>query len=275
MLQILKMTWGLIALGLFAVLFAFAFNVYLGFIALPVVLAAGGYLVWIDMGVYLILLGKFDYAINYVTQRINTKGGNVRLYNMRGIAYYSNGDMYAALKDYQKALELDPKCVDAHNNLGTAYHKIGNYDAALTSYDTAIFLHPPNYNTYTNRSITLFKQQRYEEALDDCNQAIRIMPRYAFPYYLRGNTFFIQGDYPLALKNYQFALSLNGGLLRAKAGVAITMHAMGDLPKALNTWKAVIRKDAHYGDPVWLRKDLEWAEPLLREAQWLRAEVDR
>jgi tetratricopeptide (TPR) repeat protein len=47
-----------------------------------------------------------------------------------------------ALKDFQKAVKLDPKNHRAFNGLGYAYRKTGDYNKALDSYSTALQLSP-------------------------------------------------------------------------------------------------------------------------------------
>jgi tetratricopeptide (TPR) repeat protein len=47
-----------------------------------------------------------------------------------------------ALKDFQKAVQLDPKNHRAFNGLGYAYRKTGDYNKALDSYSTALQISP-------------------------------------------------------------------------------------------------------------------------------------
>jgi tetratricopeptide (TPR) repeat protein len=47
-----------------------------------------------------------------------------------------------ALKDFQKAVKLDPKNHRAFNGLGYAYRKTGDYTKALESYSTALQISP-------------------------------------------------------------------------------------------------------------------------------------
>src|SRR6266550_34046 len=47
-----------------------------------------------------------------------------------------------ALKDFQKAVQLDPKNHRAFNGLGYAYRKTGDYNKALENYGTALQISP-------------------------------------------------------------------------------------------------------------------------------------
>jgi tetratricopeptide (TPR) repeat protein len=47
-----------------------------------------------------------------------------------------------ALKDFQRAAQMNPELAQAHNGIGFAYRKLGDYDKALESYDRALQLAP-------------------------------------------------------------------------------------------------------------------------------------
>ena len=48
----------------------------------------------------------------------------------------------SAIRDYTKAIELDPKFVDAYNNRGLSYDNKKEYDSAIRDYTKAIELDP-------------------------------------------------------------------------------------------------------------------------------------
>ncbi len=54
----------------------------------------------------------------------------------------SRDEYEKALKDFQKAVELNPRMPQAYNGLGYAYRKLGDYARALENYDRALRLNP-------------------------------------------------------------------------------------------------------------------------------------
>ncbi len=54
----------------------------------------------------------------------------------------ANDEYGKSLKDFQKAVQLDPKNHRAFNGLGYAYRKMGDYNKALDNYSTALQLSP-------------------------------------------------------------------------------------------------------------------------------------
>lgn len=62
--------------------------------------------------------------------------------NISGDAFYQNGDMKGAIREYKQALLLDPENVNVYNSLGVCYGVMEAYDKALEEFQTAISLDP-------------------------------------------------------------------------------------------------------------------------------------
>jgi tetratricopeptide (TPR) repeat protein len=74
-------------------------------------------------------------------------------YFTRGLAHAERGDLEAAIADFSKAIDLDPKAAAAYNNRGTAYADKGNFSAALADFFRAIELNPKNAAAYYLRGL--------------------------------------------------------------------------------------------------------------------------
>ena len=74
-------------------------------------------------------------------------------------------DEYAkALKDFQKAVTLDPKNYRAFNGLGYAYRKSGDYAKALESYSAALKISPNFADAIEYRGEAYLELNRLDEA---------------------------------------------------------------------------------------------------------------
>jgi len=51
-------------------------------------------------------------------------------YNNRGHAYAQQGNLYQAIYDYSKAIEINPSYIKAYNNRGLAYYRLEKYSRA-------------------------------------------------------------------------------------------------------------------------------------------------
>ncbi len=82
--------------------------------------------------------------------------------------YIQSGDLDAAQRHLQQALEANPRSAAAHNMMGVLLQTEGsavNLRRAEESYRKAIDLEPNFAQAYNNYGVFLFKQQRYAEAL--------------------------------------------------------------------------------------------------------------
>ena len=107
-----------------------------------------------------------DYKLNCYTKCISLdpEYGGAATYNNRGTAYSDLGRHQDAIRDYNRALSIDPENANAYYNRGIAYDDLGRYQDAIRSYNTALSIDPDYANAYINRGIA--KEQL---GIDDCS----------------------------------------------------------------------------------------------------------
>lgn len=92
-------------------------------------------------------------------------------YNGRGNVFRAMGDFERAFADYAHAAELDPAKADAHLNLGDLHAFAGRYEEAIAAYGRAIATNTDDVNdataAYARRAGVLAHLGRTEEALAD------------------------------------------------------------------------------------------------------------
>ena len=65
-----------------------------------------------------------------------------RPHNNLGIAYYGQGRVDEAIREYQSATWLKPNDADMHNNLAKVYERQGLLDDAMREYQSVLRLDP-------------------------------------------------------------------------------------------------------------------------------------
>jgi len=90
-----------------------------------------------------------------------------QIWTQKGIMNHSLGKYEIALTDFNRALEMDPDYVLAHNGRGMAYLEMERYDEAIADFDTAIALDPSFSLAYFNRGEALFRSGDLDAALKD------------------------------------------------------------------------------------------------------------
>jgi predicted O-linked N-acetylglucosamine transferase (SPINDLY family) len=86
-----------------------------------------------------------------------------------------------------RAIELNPRAVDAQFLRGTALQKLHRHGEAVACFDRALALNPGLAEVRLNRAASLYRLRRYEEAGDDYGRLLENAPDYPFA---RGNRLF-------------------------------------------------------------------------------------
>jgi tetratricopeptide (TPR) repeat protein len=75
-------------------------------------------------------LGEFDRAIKQYNRAIEINPDYAKAYNNRGLVYFVKGEFERAILDYSKAIKIDPDLAKPYDNRGTAYMIIGETEKA-------------------------------------------------------------------------------------------------------------------------------------------------
>lgn len=106
-------------------------------------------------------------------------GQTVRSHVKSGNEAYEKTKFADAEAEYKKALELDPKSLEAQFNLGNAYYKQQRFDEAQRSYGTTIAAsQSPGGRSmaYYNLGNALFRSNKLHESIEAYKQALRLNP---------------------------------------------------------------------------------------------------
>lgn len=89
------------------------------------------------------------------------------------IAYLQNGEYDLAINRLEKALEIDPRHVQAHAVLGLVFQRQQEWTAAEAQFRKALSIDPANTRARTFHGAFLYQQGRLEEALREFEFAAR------------------------------------------------------------------------------------------------------
>ena len=119
---------------------------------------------------------KWNYVIKaidraYSEQFYNIDNTSTPLLWYRGVAYFRLKNYKLALKDFEKAHEVNPNNIHVLNNLGTSYQLLENSASAKLYYSKAINVNPSFKEARVNLSAILFNEKKYFEALSTILQS--------------------------------------------------------------------------------------------------------
>lgn len=241
-----------------------------------VVMATG--VAWNRLATFKSELAAWDDAVTYNEDQ-RTRLGKDRLYIGRGGAYVKSGNAELGLRDFKKALEINPMKSDYWVNRGSAYFILQAYPSALEDYSKAIEIDKGNLKAYFNRAATynqigrddlamadldylvgeggerawadvyvlrssLYgKRGQVEEALRDLGNVIAKESRNPVGYVGRGNLYLQLGRFIDALQDFDIARSLDQKSVDAVFGRGFANFRLGRNADALSDMNHVIALD--------------------------------
>jgi len=201
--------------------------------------------------------GEYGQAIADCTKAIEINPRYVEAYCLRGAIYcVTKGQYDRAILDYTKAIEIAPRSSMAYSNRGIAYKAKGQLDRAISDYNKAIEINPRFTEAYINRGIIYLSKGRYNQAITDCTKAIKIGPEYALAYLNRGIAYAHKGEYDRAISDLTKAIKVNPRYAKVFYSRGIIYYIKGEYDKA---WE-----DVHKAQSLGLQANPKFLK-LLRE----------
>ena len=152
-------------------------------------------------------------------------------YNKKGIKAWKNGDQYAAISYYTKAIKKDPKEPVFYNNRGISKSYISDFKGAINDFNKAIELDNNYMEAFTNRCSAKVEDGDFYGAVSDCNKAIKIEPSDR-AFYSRGNAKRLIEDYKGSIIDYDEAIKINPKYAEAYVNRSVVKELSGDIKGA-------------------------------------------
>ena len=125
-----------------------------------------------------------------------------------GMVYNSTGRYESAVRELQRAVQLDPTSDDAFTGLAHAYERLGKLSDAEQTYLRAIALRPQYWGGYAWLGGLYFREVRYQDAARMYTEMIALAPDSFRGYSNLGGMYLFQGRYRDAIPQFQRSLSI-------------------------------------------------------------------
>jgi|SRR5450759_220570 len=99
------------------------------------------------------------------------------LYNI-GVSYFETADYYFAEDSFRRCITLMPTNPKGFVGLSSPLYALGRKDEALDACEKALEIDPKYINAWYNKSIVLSDLGRKDEALEAYEKALEINPKY-------------------------------------------------------------------------------------------------
>lgn len=163
-----------------------------------------------------------------------------------GNTHYAQKEYDKAIKDYTKAIELNPRNAIAYGGRGNTYYMKRIYDQAIADFTKAVALDPMNAFLYTIRGNVYDDKGLYEMAIADYTKAIDLNPNFAVAYSERGVAKTRKGSYDEAMTDFAKAISVDPKLVDAYKGRGSAQYIKGSYTQAMSDFIKIFDLDPEY-----------------------------
>ena len=190
--------------------------------------------------------GQFQKALVQGSQLLKDFPNSFNIYNIIGAANKSLGNLYEAVKAYNKALSFKPNIAEVHNNLGNILKVQGKVEKAIEAYCKALSIKPDYAEAFINKGLALKEQGKLEEAIDNYNKALSIKPNFAEAYIKLGLALKEQGKLEKAINTYNKTLLIKPDSVEAFLNMGIELKEQGNSEEAIKAYNKALSIKPNY-----------------------------
>ena len=107
-------------------------------------------------------------------QRTNSQTEKAKIQANIARYYLNSNDYEKAVLEYEKAIGLNSKVVEAYNGIGIAYTMLKRFPEAIQSQERALTLNPEFANAHASLGLTYLMQHKHDLALNHYRQAVSL-----------------------------------------------------------------------------------------------------
>jgi Flp pilus assembly protein TadD len=183
-----------------------------------------------------VIMGRRDWARPELGRLVAAAPRDPRYVYWTARLDYDDGQYAAAVRGFERAIELDRRFTKAHDNLGLCYEALGRFEEALTSYGEAVRLNrdqaSPSPWPALNMGLLLARLDRRDEAEALLRESVRVDPRFPQGHYQVGVLLERKGNEEEAVRELLEAARLDAAYPEPQYALARIYRRLGDAEKA-------------------------------------------
>ncbi|MHA1239664.1 MAG: tetratricopeptide repeat protein [Promethearchaeota archaeon] len=154
----------------------------------------------------------YDTAIKECNKAIELDSTYVDAYYYIGIINNKKQEYNTGIEYFKKVIDLHPNYAKAWNHMGVSYEKLDQFDQAIDSYKKAVGIEPIYALALYNLANVYKHEKQYNIAIESYKKATEIDPNYAAAWLFMGYAYLDKNDYHSALQNLEKAIDINPDL---------------------------------------------------------------
>jgi len=127
-------------------------------------------------------------------------------YNLQGETNISKNLYNNAIKDFTRAININPKFVDALINRGSAYAQLGRFNDALSDFNEALKYEKKDAELYNKRGEIFLSNNLFDQAIKDFSSSIVLNPMFSDAFLNRGRAYSEKGMPEEAMNDFNQAI---------------------------------------------------------------------
>ncbi len=183
---------------------------------------------------------RWEEAIEHYKKSLSIDP-TAEVHNSLGYLLAKRGESEEAIKYFRRALQRNPRFVDAHNNLALELETQGRREEAIEHYRLALQINPASATIHQNLGVLLAKRGELEKAIEHHRLALQINPGSAKAHQNLGITLVKQGQLDEAIGHFQQAITIQPGFVEAFNYLGRILAAQGQLDKAIEHFQRALR----------------------------------
>jgi len=165
----------------------------------------------------------------------------VEAHYLLGIVYKEEGRLDLAIQAFGGAIRLDPRYVRAFNMLAATQFLKGNLAEATENYKQAIAIVPKNSAAHLGLGEIYMKEARYEDAMNELNTALAINPNNVSIHLAMAEALESRGNSAAAIREYEQVTKLKADETKAYLGIAKLRESQGEYNAAVEQLQIALR----------------------------------
>ena len=203
-----------------------------------------------------------ERILNHILEHFDTE--EPRGLQLLGLVKHKQQKYEEAIEIFNKAIEVDPKNAENHNNRGLCYSALGEYSLAMKSIYRAMSLKPDNYLYYNNIGHQYRLQKTHDKALEWFRKALA--KNITAPEVLHniGGCYFEMKELDKSIKYMEKAVELSPDNAGMKVDLAYTYQAAKKWEKA---WKLYEYRMEHFQQAAYFKTKYDTDKLLTRKPE--------
>jgi len=137
---------------------------------------------------------QFDLAMEDYDAAIKLNTRFLEAHYNKANGYKEQNQFHEAIKWYKKALKINPKYFHAWNNMGLCCQSVQDFEGSLFAFQEGAKIEPNNYVIYNNMGFTLHVMMRLDESIAAFNKSIELNPNQTDSKFNMGFVNLLKGD---------------------------------------------------------------------------------